>query len=196
MNVGGAGEGRGTSSTLYIPRPKTWIEYYQDIAEGKVNPYRASVGKNFIGTIRPRASGRSRLIPIDQALSRNAGESLSTPTLPSDNGTTTTTTTKTGNDVQMVSPAEQAVQQARAEIERQPETETGLSKRSYLKATSAMNKRRRKRPSTGRRKTSVRSKTAKRRSGVRKRVGGKGAARRRKSTGSRRRRTATRDIFS
>lgn len=81
---------------MYVPDPKHWINYYKNVWNGNVNPYLTPNGKQQHGGGLMRSS-KQFMIPIE-----------------SDTHTTTKSTDVP--PVQLVSPVEQVVNQAKEEI--------------------------------------------------------------------------------
>lgn len=81
---------------MYVPDPKHWINYYKNVWSGNVNPYLTPNGKQQHGGGLMRSS-KQFMIPIE-----------------SDTHTTTKSTDVP--PVQLVSPVEQIVNQAKEEI--------------------------------------------------------------------------------
>ena len=81
---------------MYVPDPKHWINYYKNFWSGNVNPYLTPNGKQQHGGGLMRSS-KQFMIPIESA-------------------THTTTKSTDVPPVQLVSPVEQIVNQAKEEI--------------------------------------------------------------------------------
>ena len=96
---------------MYIPNPQKWVQYYQKVASGSVNPYTDVMLKtNQIGGSVNSTAGF--MIPI---------------------GSQTKTTPPSSSDVklQLISPAQQVVEQAKEEIKK-PIKKRKISKKIIL----------------------------------------------------------------
>ena len=101
---------------LYVPDPNKWVKYYQGVVTGKTNPYAEQMTKQIGGSIK-RMSNQF-LIPV--------GDRHKTTDQPS-----------TDVKLQLVSPAQQVVEQAKDEIK------LPLKRKRITKSISSSKKRRR-----------------------------------------------------
>ena len=87
---------------LYIPNAKKWVRFYEKLVSGQINPHQSNVRHTFQvgGNLGGRYFGSS-MIPIDSYIPRDHTENPSEA------------------KITMISPAEQVVEQAKAELKRE-----------------------------------------------------------------------------
>ena len=135
-------------SKMYVPNVGKWIKYYQDIVDGKKSSY------NHERTVKQRGSGLSNnssefMIPID------SNETQGEKALPARR-----------MDVDLVSPVQQVVEQAKSELKRKrtPITRQSRSKRrsihiskrrKHLKKRRHIKKKSKKKATQGKKKKST-----------------------------------------
>jgi hypothetical protein len=123
---------------MYVPDPKTWIDYYRNASTGYVNPFNAYGNKNQRGGGLMN-SPKQHLIPIENSTHEKP---TTTPDLPK---------------MEFISPAEQVVQQAKDELK------MGIKRKNNPPSVIPL-KKRRGNTSKGRKSKKIKASTTKRNS--------------------------------
>jgi hypothetical protein len=92
---------------IYVPDRTKWIDYYKGVASGKINSYTHD-DTVMEGDVIQSSNANYAMIPIDEVL-------LRTSTVNNNNR-------QTQGSIKMVTPVEQAVEQAKAEAVRHPDS--------------------------------------------------------------------------
>lgn len=101
----------GGSNTLYIPNPDTWRKYYANLARGKDQVISSLGRRGNTFSMRNISEGSNKKIDIPLS-----SASLKSPT-----------TGYKENAINLVAPSEQALDQAKSEIERNPDNVSRLA---------------------------------------------------------------------